>query len=312
MPREIKTQVAVKKSAVKKPASYHNEESCYVRLFHQHNKQEVEVEITYSGEYPWVVIKQQGKKVHEGAWFSSILVGGAHLEAEDSCVLTCFSSDSDGDYVELARMYRDGLQVDYVVYLPRKHPFILMASFNNQPALKQSSLESVLPGLAMKDSGKISTKLDWLQGAETRELTLTNRDFWRVLPLSVPQFRSQSNGCLVVTNNRLVSLKSEVGSLPQSHVSVITWEEPKAKLPLTWKQVEVGFDVRPVAGDQAVAWRFRIGKEQFLYYRSFVQMIQPRSAMGLHTNYESVLSVVNKDGFHRMLIGIEKDTTVEV
>jgi hypothetical protein len=77
-----------------------------------------------------------------------------------------------------------------------------------------------------------------------------------------------------------------------------------SKLPYTWRQLTVAEDLKIVSRDQAVAYRFQIGDEQYAFYRNLAT-VRRRSFLGIHALCEFYAGSFDKDSG-------EADTLVEV
>jgi hypothetical protein len=277
----------------------------------------VEVKISYAGEFPVLEFRLHKKLIFDGPLINMVSLKKKVLDPECSWACTCFNSDDDGDYVELSQIIDDDTQHDLTIYLARKDQFLLISmaippSKSAAPVKPVFEMETIYPALAGRSktvtAAKSSKKpaADYIEHKETRELTLSHQPDVQIMPLSVPQYRTFRSGCQVNTEHSEIHLVTTEPTASRVHTLVISWGTDAAKYPATWKQIIVAEDLKPVSASTAIAYRFRVGKNQFLYYRSFADTIKGRTALGLHTRYETVVSRLNKHGYHKSLIDIEK------
>jgi hypothetical protein len=81
--------------------------------------------------------------------------------------------------------------------------------------------------------------------------------------------------------------------------------DPKrAKRAATWRNLTVSENLKPVARDQALAFRFQFAEQQWLIYRSMTPIIN-RSYLGQNVYSEFAFDRFLEDGTAESLISVE-------
>ena len=86
---------------------------------------------------------------------------------------------------------------------------------------------------------------------------------------------------------------------------MIDWSPNRGRSPAQWRQLTVAEDGAILAQDQAVGYRLRIGKHQWLYYRSLEIGETGRTLLGHHTLHETVIAEFTTDGDVQPLVMVE-------
>jgi hypothetical protein len=163
-------------------------------------------------------------------------------------------------------------------------------------------------------AGSIEYRCDWplsegitaLPEIETRELYLqTNKIQALVLPLSLPEWLvGPTTGSLTYSeqsNSIRLTEKQSAGSLCVPLVFDLCCKRSRQKR--TWRQLTVAESGKPVSRDTAAAFRFQIGKEQWLSYRALGSKGM-RSFFGEHFSGEFLFARFNRKGDLKELLRI--------
>jgi hypothetical protein len=172
-----------------------------------------------------------------------------------------WESDRDIDYLELELAYSEGVVVQRHLALARHDRvlFVADAVLGTKPGRIDYSASFPLAETAQFEPQR-----------ETREGQLVVDELVaRVVPLALNEWRNGPgfHGSLELHRNQLVLSQSTEGQ--NLLVPLFVDLEPRrAKRELTWRQLTVGKDRKPVPHDEAVGYRVQVGREQWLFYRA--------------------------------------------
>jgi hypothetical protein len=94
--------------------------------------------------------------------------------------------------------------------------------------------------------------------------------------------------------------------VPRVHAAMLLdWSPKRSGQPAEWMRLTVAEDSQPVLPAAAAGYRIRVGKSQWLLYHSLTPPRVPRTAIGLHTNSETVLARLNSSGEIESLVEVE-------
>lgn len=173
----------------------------------------------------------------------------------------CWESDRDIDYLELELAFSEGVVVQRHLALARHDRvlFVADAVLGTKPGRIDYSASFPLAETAQFEPQR-----------ETREgQLLADGLVARVVPLALNEWRNGPgfHGSLELHRNQLVLSQSTEGQ--NLLVPLFVDLEPRrAKRELTWRQLTVGKDRKPVPHDEAVGYRVQVGREQWLFYRA--------------------------------------------
>ena len=139
----------------------------------------------------------------------------------------------------------------------------------------------------------------------TRELTLrAGKLKGRVCPLGLPQERIENaDGTLRVEDERLVLEQTGSGGL---HMPlVIDWSPQRQREPAVWQKLTVAEDGLRLPPHIACGQRLRIGKHQWLFYRSLQAGQTGRTVLGHHTPHETVIAEFTSQGEVEPIVMVE-------
>jgi hypothetical protein len=186
----------------------------------------------------------------------------------------CWYSDDDVDYIEIEAKFGDSCKLQRQAILLREHRLVFLADALLCHQAGTWELEARLPvahGLTFESSAK-----NWegqLQGSKTRSV---------VIPLYMPEWRAAAaSGCMTFDHRSLlITNRCQATHRIYSPV-VVSLCNRHADQPLTWRQLTVAEDLRIVRRDEAVAYRFQIGKQQYAIYRNLSEA-KKRTFLGVH------------------------------
>ncbi len=238
-----------------------------------------------------------GVPMIDGEWGLSVRLDGERLTWTDGWTCSCWSSDTDMDYVELQLNIPDGPMLCRQVMLSRKDHFLVLADSVAKVGRRRIDLESTLPlrrGVRAKGDNA------------TREIRLTASDVKvRCYPLALPDDRLHST---------VGEFDSTPGELRLSQASsseslyapiVLDWLPERASLDAEWRTLTVTEEGRKLAPWEAAGHRLRVGKLHLVVYRSLHTNDEFRSVLGLNTDKESVIAQFNAQGYVLPIVSVD-------
>src|SRR5690606_31253862 len=141
----------------------------------------------------------------------------------------------------------------------------------------------------------------------TRELTLrAGKLKARAYPLGLPQDRiEKADGRLASENGQLVLEQTGTGGLYMP--LVIDWPPQRQREPAVWQRLTVAEDGRRLPPHTACGQRLRIGRHQWLFYRSLQAGQTGRTVLGHHTLHETVIAEFTSAGEVEPIVMVESE-----
>lgn len=252
------------------------------------------VEIAFDGPSVECQLLARDRALLAGEFQSELYVDGMAVPTTGDWKSACWSSDADGDYLELQLCCSDMVRIDRQVLLSRRGHFALFAD-----AIVAAATARIEYRLSLPVADRVSVKSQ----VETRECQVGAA---RVFPIGLPQDRVSStpgncleeSGCLEVTQ---VAFGRGL-YLP----AVFDWHPRRRRATADWRTLTVAELGRVVSPGAAAGHRLRVGQEQWLIYRSLAETREARSVLGQHMRYETVIGSIVA-GVMEPIIMVEND-----
>lgn len=200
------------------------------------------------------------ERLISGAWTWETKVDGRRLEPVGAWEETCWFSDEDVDYLELAIDLTGDARLERQILLAREELFLLLADYVINADGEEISHRYRLP---------LAAKVEFEPEKETREgLLKAGKATSRVLPLALPEWRTDPRiGELTASDGKL-QLAQERPGRNLACPLLIDLDKSRAKKQCTWRQLTVAQALEIQPHDVAVGYRAQCGKDQWLIYRS--------------------------------------------
>lgn len=238
-----------------------------------------------------------GVPVIDGEWGLSVQLDGQPLAWTDAWKCSCWSSDTDMDYIELQLEIPNGPMICRQVMLSRKDHFLVLADSVSKVGQRRIDLESTL---ALRRG--VRAKSD----SATREIRLTASDVKvRCFPLALPDDRLHST---------VGQFDAAIGELRLAQASsseslyaplVLDWSPERTSLDAEWRTLTVTEEGRKLAPWEASGYRLRLGKLHLVVYRSLKNSEDFRAVLGLHTDKESVIARFDDKGYVLPIVSVD-------
>jgi hypothetical protein len=234
--------------------------------------------VTHQGSSPALEMALGGITLFTGDWGLDLRIDGRPVELREwTCV--CWHSDDDGDYLEL-QTRPTGVRVERQVFLSRTDDFALLADIVLSEGHAKIESTSRLP---------LSTDSAAFAQSRSREChLLCSGTRVRALPLALNCSRVEAAaGELGPAEGRLELTQVGVGGLYAP--LVLDWNPRRRRSPASWRSLTVARDGVAVRPNGAAGFLLEIGPTKWLIYRSLVPTLEPRSVLGQHTMYETLM-----------------------
>jgi len=234
--------------------------------------------VSHQGRFPTLEMALGGATLLSGDWEIDLQIDGRPVDPSDwSCV--CWYSDDDGDYLEL-QTRPAGVRVERQIFLSRTDDFALLADAVRAHEKSKIEITSRLP---------LSPDCAALAQTRTRECRLlSGAAAARVFPLALncPRFEGTA-GRLSATDGRLELNQSGLGGLYAP--LVLDWHPGRRRSSAAWRRLTVALGGVAVPPGEAAGLLLEIGPSKWLIYRSLSRALEPRSVLGQHTMYETLV-----------------------
>ncbi|MBI1344777.1 hypothetical protein GC163_00660 [bacterium] len=256
------------------------------------------VTVAHHQPLPQLDVTIAGIPLIHGAWELDVRMGDTGLELADEWSCVCWESEPDADYAELQMEGPGKLRVERLVLLSRKDQFLLLAdSVSGAPhgPLALQSRFPLAPGAAVSWETRLRAGRLEHGAAKTR-----------FLPLELPcdPVHSTPNRCEL----REEALVLEQQCYGQGLLAplIIDFHPDRRKALIDWKKLTVSESGRVCPPDLAAGYRWRIGADQFLLYRSLKPAKMPRAVLGHHTANGLVVGRFDKQGDVEPVVMVEE------
>jgi hypothetical protein len=235
--------------------------------------------LSHQGRFPALEMALGGTALFAGDWGLDLRIDGRPVEpAEWKCV--CWHSDDDGDYLEL-QTRPVGVRVERQLFLSRTDDFALLAD-TVLAHDGHAKIESRLGLTLARDCAAFAQS----RSRECRLLCGGARV--RVFPLGLNCPRVEAaTGQLGTSEGRLELSQVGIGGLYAP--LVLDWNARRGRGPASWRPLTVARDGAAVRPSVAAGYLLEIGPAKWLIYRSLEPTLEPRSVLGQHTMYETLV-----------------------
>jgi hypothetical protein len=246
------------------------------------------ITIAHHAPLPQLDVTISGQPVLHGPWGIDLRVGSSAIELAEEWACVCWESQPEADYAELQMTGPGKLRVERLILLSREDHFLMLAdSVSGAPAgpLAIQTRLPLVPGITGSfDAGLRAGRFE------------SDKAKVRVFPLALPHDTVQStpHRC-TIDQGELVLEQQGLGQGLFAPI-IIDFHPNRRRKDSFWRKLTVTEDSRPVANDVAAAYRWKLGTEQWLVYRSLKKPKLPRAALGYHTGNGFAIGRFDKNG----------------
>ena len=219
------------------------------------------------------------------------------LSIVEDVEVVCWEQEDEGDLLELSFSLGKGVELERQIYLARDDDFLLIGD-----------------AIRSEEAGRWSYRCDYhfapgvegLPETETREIYLKDRKIRSlVLPLGLPEWKAARTPGSLTCRDGMLSLTQTAENTSGLYAGMfIDLNRKRSHQPRTWRQLTVGQSLQKVRPDEAVAYRVRVGDDQWVFYRSLGEKAS-RTFIG-HNIYDSFfIGRFEEDGHIERMIEVE-------
>ena len=274
-----------------------------------------QVLVNYGDAQTVLDIVLNGLSVFSGSWTSQLQLDGVPWEpSEWSC--SCVFHDDDADYVELQQVDDDkGVTITRQILLNRANRGLFLADIikTNQPGELSYRWElpfssDVIPNAGSQNGHPHAAEPRFEFDALTREAAAQFEDLRvRLFPLGWPQDRFAPAPGKMQLDRQGLAMEVRVTGDGLCLPLFLDWHPPRRDTPCDWSLLTVAEDGQVIDRSQALGSRLRLGREQWLYFYNIRPGALPRTVLGHHTLYETVIARVKRGGEIVPLVQVDQE-----
>jgi hypothetical protein len=238
----------------------------------------------------------RGELLWTGRWELEICRDGRPVRPLGPWEEVCWVSDDDVDYLELEMSFQGGLCVQRQMALAKEDDLLLLADaiLGDRPASLEYRGYLPLPeGTSFRPAEE--TREGYLKGR--RRLALA-------LPLALPEWRADRRVGSLTETDRGLELRQQGQGRAMYAPLAFDLRPRRMTRPFTWRQLTIAEDLDVQPNDVAVAYRLRLGKDQWLIYRALASKGN-RTVLGHNLTSEMLLAQFDRSGEVDPLVEIE-------
>ncbi|MEM7457552.1 MAG: hypothetical protein AAF456_24680 [Planctomycetota bacterium] len=219
------------------------------------------------------------------------------LSIADNVEVVCWEQQDEGDLVELSFSFGNGVQLERQIYLARDDDFLLIGD-----------------AIRSEEAGRFSYRCDYhlapgvegLPETETREIYLKDKKIRSlVLPLGLPEWKAARTAGSLTCRDGMLTLTQTAENQTGLYAGLFfDLNRKRSHQPRTWRQLTVGESLQKVRPDVAVAFRVRVGDDQWVMYRSLGEKAN-RSFIGYNIYDGFFIGRFEEDGQIERMIEVE-------
>lgn len=233
----------------------------------------------------------------KGSWTPEIVFNGDTLAIDTASVeVNCWNTDTESVYLEFEVKMNSGVTWQRQYALDKREHVLFVGDvfFGSEPGRWEYRCQIPLAdGVSVEDAH------------ESRELRLLGpKSNALLLPLSMGEWKADRTDDAFVSGEQGIEARQTRRGLGCMFAVAIDLDPKRAKRATTWRNLTVSDNLKPVARDQALAFRFQFADQQWLIYRSLTP-ITNRSYMGQNVYSEFAFDRFLEDGTAESLISVE-------
>jgi hypothetical protein len=253
--------------------------------------------VLHHGRFPVLELAARGNVLLSGDWEIEVRVAGEEIAFAGPWTCSCWYSDEEGDYLELQARPAAEIRIERQLLLARNDDLLFLADAVigcGESRIDYVSRLSPVSGVEM------------VPDTRTRECQLAAKSGpARVFPLGLPCERVLGcAGQLAPTNGRLELRQTAIGGLYAP--LVIDWNPARRRRPASWRTLTVAQNGAIISPRAAAGNLLQIGKAQWLVYRSLSSILEPRTVLGQHTMYETMIGRFLRSGAVEPIVLVEQ------
>lgn len=252
--------------------------------------------VDYSGPATLLGLESAADALLCGPWSLGIHWQGAPAEPLSPWQQTCWFSDQDADYLELAVRLAHGLRVERSILLAKRDRTAYLADAVLAPRAGRIDYCGSLP---------LAPGVRARAARQSRECRLAiGRARALVLPLALGEWRCDGRPGGLSIDGRCLRLEQQADSRRLLAPLWLDLDPRRIRRGLTWRRLTVARDRAAVADDLAVGFRIQVAASQWLVYRSLGPRGN-RTLLGHNLSTEMLVGRFTRCGEVEKLVEIE-------
>ncbi len=237
-----------------------------------------------------------GELIWSGVWDAKLWIDGEPTPPVGAWNETCWVSDADAAYLELAMDMRGGFRIERHIAYARKDKFLFLADSILGSRSHAIRYESSLPLVesVFCESAKESRE-HRIEGARSR---LT------AVPMALPEWKEETGIEDLIFSPGKLTLSAETTGANCFAPLFIDLNRTRAEIPVTWRQLTVAENLQILEKDRAVGFRVAVGKKQWLAYRALSNTAN-RTFIGHNLSTEFLLGRFLQNGEVEQIVEVE-------
>ncbi|MDB4731494.1 hypothetical protein OAF98_04345 [Planctomicrobium sp.] len=259
--------------------------------------------VLYDSSLPQIDVVVADVPLFQGSWSQELKIDGRVVNTSEDWTCTCWFADEEVNFIELQQEVDATTKVvRQIVFLREQHQLLINHAVHAHGSDK------------IEFQASLPFNGDWQveQDTATRELAMQSLPLnessskrVRVYPLSLEQERVQKAAGKVVANEHSLSIQQSSSGEKLFASTMFDWSPQRMHKAVDWTKLAVAQDGQLESTESAVAFRCRVGRDQWLFYHSLSEPDIPRTIMGLHTPHETVFSKVTSKGEIEPIVEVE-------
>jgi hypothetical protein len=197
-----------------------------------------------------IELQRAGIPILGGRLDGRLWIAGHEVSSRTPWQNICSEVNDEAAYIELQRDLEGGFQIDRQIFLARRDEFAYLADVVRGPRDSVGEYRWRIP---------LAPQTQWCPAAESHEgqIRAGRRNVASVIPLSLPEWRSEPGGQLDASPNQLLM---NVPFRHRTHAALFLDLSPRRfRRPVTWRRLTVGESLAAVPRDVASGYRVQIG-----------------------------------------------------
>ena len=236
--------------------------------------------VSHHGRLPVLELATRGSLLIGGQWDIEVQVSNAAIDISGPWTCSCWYSDDEGDYLELQARPSANIRIERQLLLARNDAWLLLADVVIGCGDERIEYRARLP---------LAPKITVDHDRQTRASRLNGTNVSaRFFPIGLPCERVNSCAGQLSDSGRHLELRA-LGFGGLYAPVVLDWNPTRRRQSAIWRALTVAQDGVALPVQRAAGFRLQIGKEQWLIYRSLSRILEPRTVLGQHTMYETLI-----------------------
>lgn len=287
-----------KRGEPKPAAAYHSEADQLSVLRNDWTDRAVQLAVDWSKPDMRIEMFVGDEKILDGRMGPQVRLGGTVCEPSGPWEEICWESNVDVDYLELEIDLAGGVRLQRQIVLTRRDGCLYLADAVLAARPANLACELAIPFVPSSE---------FTPAVETREAAVRiGKHRLLLLPLGLREWRTETSYGDLTFEAGHIALRQQAPTADALYVPLcLVYDKKRANRDCTWRRLTVGENLRLVALNEACGYRWQLGNEHWLAYRSLTEERANRTVLGVNLQTNFLLSRFTTDGDSEPLIEID-------